>query len=113
MPSLYSYYQYLTIRADSRLESSERHVAQLAPVVPAAGESKSQEPAVPGTVYRAFSNVDLESQPLLQIPGHTRHDPFARCFASDIGIAIISITDETVAPSFQLLLPSVGVFGAG
>ena len=61
--------------------------------------------------------LTLKSQPLLQIPGHTRHDPFTRYFASDIDVAVIGIAGKTAASSFHFparsnfSFPSVRAFG--
>lgn len=66
-----------------------------------------EELAVPRTIHRTLVPIDLQTQPLLQVPGDRLHHPFPGRLRLHVDVTVVGITAEAVAPPFQRLVQIV------
>src|SRR3990170_3801510 len=66
-----------------------------------------EELAIPRTIHRTLVPIDLQTKPLLQVPGDRLHHPFPGCLRLHVDVTVVSIPAEAVAPPFQLLIQIV------
>src|SRR3989337_2863858 len=66
-----------------------------------------EELAVPRTIHRTLVPIDLQTKPLLQVPGDRLHHPFPGRLRLHVDVTVVGIPAEAVTPPFQLLVQIV------
>src|SRR3990172_6122291 len=66
-----------------------------------------EELAVPRAIHRILVPIDLQTQPLLQVPGDRLHHPFPGRLRLHVDVTVVGIPAEAVTPPFQLLVQIV------
>ena len=68
------------------------------------GHAVAQERSLPRTVYRTFTLVDREFEPLGKVAGDGSHNSFAACPCCNVDVAVVGIPAKAMTPSFQFLV---------
>ena len=71
------------------------------------GLAVAQKRSLPRTVYRTFTLVDREFEPLGQVAGDGGHNPFAACPRCNVDVAVVGVSAKAMTPSFQFLVQFV------